>query len=56
MDKFIDKSNPCYGCVDRKLYCHCDCERYLAYKNRPKKVKADEHLLYCVEKRKKRQY
>ena len=27
------KSNDCYGCTDRYVGCHGECEKYAAYKN-----------------------
>ena len=31
---------PCNGCTDRKLLCHSQCKKYLAWKTELKKLKA----------------
>ena len=45
---------PCKGCLDRKLYCHSSCPRYLEWKSGIVKYdNTDEHLRYLRDKKTK---
>ena len=32
--KFEENKNPCYECSERKVGCHCNCEKYKEWKNK----------------------
>lgn len=30
--KNLEKENPCHGCTERQVGCHCSCERHAKWK------------------------
>lgn len=36
---------PCYGCPDRKLYCHSNCPKYLEWRKKADE-KIEKRILY----------
>lgn len=49
---------PCYGCADRHIKCHAECERYKEWLNKLEAIKRErekslEYTRYLADKAKK---
>lgn len=43
----------CYGCQDRCIGCHSECERYAEFKKQNPKKKRDEAGLFMIDRKKR---
>lgn len=45
-----DKSVPCCGCLERAVFCHSSCEKYLSWSEKRKSDNEKENLARRGEK------
>lgn len=38
--------SPCYGCQNRTVTCHSDCEKYLEYRNECDRIRLEKMKRY----------